>query len=516
MAICQILVRFWCLYPALLYGVSLLLGFYGFFYSLSHIVIPLLALWFPFVNMLYQRLYFLWKPLVLSVSLFLTGWHYAFMVYDIPDLPKEGVQGTAHVSILSMRSNRSFFGSRWVYQCQLKQFHPQTGSSSIANNMKCSISFPDNENIVRPLAHRDYLVKGRLLKTDQGFLILKISPYTSWKIVQGSWNFTEVRYQLKKKLQNWINEHFSHSSSAAFLGGLASGDFDDQWLRGEFARFGLQHIMAISGFHFAIVMGILSLILRLFLSYRKCLWLLLILMGCYAFFLGANPSIMRAWIMCSLVLVGSLIEKSPVSLNSLGIALIGVLLYDPLFCQTIGFQFSFITTAAILLLYRPIDYYLGKVLTKRNLSKVIEMDSYNQHGYCILAFFKQGMALMCAVNLLAFPLTLYYFQQFPLMSLFYNLFFPFLVSISLCLLILGLLTAWLPLIGVLIQGFNNHYTHTLLKLTYGFPSSLDYIINIDTFSHQILLGYFTGVLLIGIYYSEQNSTLDEPGLLLVN
>jgi len=509
MLTCQILVRFWCKYPALLYGVAVILGLYSFFCGPLPLLIPIMGLWLPFLISIYFGRIFLWKPLLLSFTLFCACWSYAALYYVIPNPPKEGIKGLAYVSIESIHTRRSFFGSKWVYRCQLNHFYPESHPlQSIAGNIKCIVAFPDRM-INRPPAHHDYLIPATLIKTDQNLFILKISTLSPWKAVQGSWSIAEGRYQWKKQVQDKINGYFSDPLSAIFLGGLATGDFDDQWLHGEFARFGLQHIMAISGFHFAIVMGILSLLSRFFLSRKRCAWLLLFLMGGYAFFLGANPSIMRAWIMCTLVIVGFLIEKNARSLNSLGIALIAVALYDPLLCRTMGFQFSFLTTAAILLIYAPLNHYLGHVFIQRPLGEVVEMNACNQHGYCILAFFKQGLALMCAVNLFAFPLTLYYFHQFPWISLFYNLFFPFLISVSMGLLIFGFMTAWIPLLGTTIHSLNNLYTQRALKLTYGLPKALDHYATIENFPAELLVVYLTFMLIAGIVCSEKNSEADN-------
>jgi len=503
MLISRVLIHFWIKHPALFYGLSLLLGFYAFFFGFFQILVPLSALLSPFVAYFFYQRQFLWKPFCLSLTLFCTCWFYGYVYYQFPQLPKEGIEGTATISIQNIRLQRSFMGSKWLYYCEIQQFFPSSSSRSIASHIKCAINLPHTSKIKRPLAQHDYLVKGKLVRNDKGFYVLKVSTLNPWEVVKSSWSFAEIRYQWKKKLQVWIQNHFSNSLSATFLSGLATGEFDDQWLRGEFARFGLQHIMAISGFHFAILIGLLALLLRLFLSRKYAACLLLVLISSYAFFLGASPSIMRAWIMCALVVVGCLIEKNAFSLNSLGIALIGVVLYDPLFSQTIGFQFSFLTTAAILLLYRPLHYFLERLFIKRNLSEVIEMSLADQHGYCILAFFRQGLALMLAVNLCACPLTLYYFDQFPLLSLLYNLFFPFLVAGALGLLIFSFLTAGIPVIGSFVQSFNNVYTHFILKLTYNLPKEFDYHLRIENISELLLVSYLSFLFYIAIIMNEK-------------
>ena len=80
-------------------------------------------------------------------------------------------------------------------------------------------------------------------------------------------------------------------------------------------------------------------------------------------------------------------------------------------------------------------HFTQKMFRTRSLSKITEMHWLDQHAYCLLYYLRQGLALALAVNLVAMPITFFYFQKFPLMSLFYNLFFPFLVSFSMLLLL---------------------------------------------------------------------------------
>ena len=147
---------------------------------------------------------------------------------------------------------------------------------------------------------------------------------------------------------------------------------------------------------------------------------------------------MRAWLTILVAMCGYLLNKRGSALNSLGIAMLVVLAYDPILCNHIGFQLSFLATAAILMLFNGIDHSLKYTFFKRPLSEVIQMNGLNQHGYLLLNYCRQGIALSLAVNLATLPLLLFYFHKFSLMSLIYNLFFPFLVSLSMVMLILGM------------------------------------------------------------------------------
>ena len=142
------------------------------------------------------------------------------------------------------------------------------------------------------------------------------------------------------------------------------------------------------------------------------------------------------------------------------------------------------------------------------------MDLWNRFGYVFLSFFRQAFALGIAVNLVALPLTLFHFHTFPLISIFYNLFFPFLVSISLALLIVGGLVSFvLPPLGSLINALNGNFTEYTLQHTHQMPKALDLQINTDSFPLELIVIGYTILFLLGVIYSasKRASGLDDAG-----
>lgn len=316
-----------------------------------------------------------------------------------------------------------------------------------------------------------------------------------------------MRFQAKQAVGTYIRKHITGQRPATFLTGIATGEFDDRLMAFEFSRFGLQHIMAISGFHFAIIAAMLSALLRFVCKKRVGTLFLILLLSSYCLFLGSSPSILRAWITIFIALLSFLLERRGSGLNSLGIAMLIVLLMDPLACCHIGFQFSFIITGAILLFYAWFNGMLQQILLKRSLSQMVQMDRFNQYGYCVLAFFRQALALTAAVNLIAIPMMLFHFQKFPLLSLAYNLFFPFLVSIAMLLLLLGLIfSCVLPFLGEALHYFNSLYTQWMLNLTYNIPANFDLAWSVPVFPVELLIIYLTLIFFFGIclkYFLEK-------------
>lgn len=493
---------FWKHHPALLYALAMLIGVNSALSWNISFLLPIALMSAPLIT----STTFL-RKIVLSLFLMTGCFLYVSTNYLFPTLDPSGTMGSAVLEISSIASKTTHFGKQWSYRGYIQKFETLEGTV-LARNIPYTLSIPKRDDLKRPLADKAYKVSGKLKELMPGYYVLNVDKDTPWYPVGGSWSLAEWRFQIKQTVIKYIREHLSDSRVSTFLAGIATGDFDDRTMFFEFGRFGLQHIMAISGFHFAIIAAILSLFLRVFISKRKATLTLIFLLSSYFLFLGSGSSIMRAWITILIVLCGSLIERRGSGLNSLGLAMIVILMMDPLLSQSIGFQFSFITTAAILMFFAGSDYVLQGIFKKRPLSHVIEMDQANQHGYCILTFMRQAVALTIAVNLIALPMTMYLFHKFPVHSLIYNLFFPFMVSLSMLFLIMGLaLSMIIPPLGSAINTLNEKYTQFMLNFIYNMPTSLDVVWKIHNFPQEVLLIYLCAIFLAGVcfkHYLELN------------
>lgn len=489
----QPLIEFWRSFPALFYGISFLLGVYASFQFSWGLLFILTLLWLPFL-VSFPSLKGLSTPL-LSFLLFCSAFYYSSWIVRHPNLPEEGIKGSALLNISALTHKNSSMGKSWNYSGKILHFVPQDTSLEEIMNVPVTACLPDNESTQRPLADCSYLLKGRLKKTKNGTYIFYPEKNQPWYPLLATWSPAEWRFRAKQAANNYIMLKIPNEPSRSFLAGIATGEFENRLLSYEFSRFGLQHIMAISGFHFSIVAGILSFLLSLIAGRKIALIALMILMTLYFLFLGNAPSITRAWISCMIAFAAFLFEKPPSGLNSLGIGLFAVLIMDPEMAHHIGFQFSFTVTAAILLLYSPVDSCLQAIFPKKTLNTIIEMNSINQHGFIILGLFRQALALTIAVNLAALPITLSYFQKFPLMSVIYNFFFPWMVSISMLLLIGGLSFDLVSSdIGNLFHRVNEHFSQFVLDYTYTLPRSIDINLNLT-------LNQEAAVIFLGLYFS---------------
>lgn len=411
------------------------------------------------------------------------------------ELPPEGIQGTAQVKFHSVVNKKQTFGNFWSYQGTLTAFFPYGNTNSIAYGIPVSIRSGAKKD-----ADSLYQIQGTLKLGGFNHYILIPDKENGWlELKKNRFSLAEWRHKAKQKVKEAILQKVNQGQAASFLAGIATGEFDDRSLQQEFGRFGLQHILAISGFHFSMIAATLGFLLQFIVKGRKTLIILMIILTLYFLFLGSSASIMRSWLTISLGLFGSLLSRQSSGLNMLGIAFLLIFFIDPTMCLSLGFQLSFICTASILLFFEPIDMLLQNLWQKRSLSVAVRMNSLNQHGLVLLSFLRQIAALTIAVHLAAIPLSLFFFNKFPLMGLVYNLFFPFLVSISMLLLIIGFILDLIPFVGDLVHFLNGHFTQMSISLTHNMPKGIDLYLTMPEMKAEVIIGYFCLLLWLGVY-----------------
>lgn len=174
----------------------------------------------------------------------------------------------------------------------------------------------------------------------------------------------------------------------------------------DYAAAGAVHILAISGLHVGIVFLILSSFLKPLhrLKKGKLLTTLLIVLclWSYAIISGMSASVLRAVTMFSFVAIGSMGNKQNEIYFSLVSAMFLLLLINPLLLFDVGFQLSFIAVFSIV--------WIQPKLSRLWKPKWKVIDKIWQ---------------LCTVSIAAqigvFPLSLYYFHQFPSLFLLSNL-----------------------------------------------------------------------------------------------
>ncbi|WP_152398468.1 ComEC/Rec2 family competence protein [Paenibacillus cellulositrophicus] len=233
--------------------------------------------------------------------------------------------------------------------------------------------------------------------------------------------------QARNGLSGMIDRIFQEPH-AGYMKGLIIGLQDDldPETYAEFSQLGLTHILAISGMHVAVYVGCLLYIFSLLrLSREKSLLLVMLLVPLYVLLSGVSPSVVRAGIMSMIGLYAARKGMLKDGLNILSAAALLMLLWNPYYLLSVSFQLSFLVTAG-LMVYVPLIHPQLSFLPSKIAGAV-------------------GVTLIA--QLVSFPLTIYYFNQFSLLSFAANFvlvpFITFLVlPVGTAALLLGSL--WLP------------------------------------------------------------------------
>ena len=206
-------------------------------------------------------------------------------------------------------------------------------------------------------------------------------------------------------------------------------------MRQHYVAAGSMHILCVSGMHVGIIYLMASYLLgfigkgRRMVRIRKVILLLLIWF--YALLTGLSPSIMRSALMISMVILGELIHRKGVLLNSIAASAFVLLVINPCNLFSIGFQLSYVAVLGIVLLQRPI--YLLFYIRNKLLDKVWEIT-----------------AVTLAAQIATMPFAVYYFNQFTPYFWLSNLFMTPLSFLVILTGMLLLIVSWVPWLNLLV------------------------------------------------------------------
>jgi competence protein ComEC len=139
---------------------------------------------------------------------------------------------------------------------------------------------------------------------------------------------------------------------AAMLFGYRDGVGEE--LREDFRKTGTLHLFAVSGQNLAVVAGVLLWVLALTGVVRwRWAWLTLPAVFLFCLATGMEASAQRAFVMISVLYLGWILGRPMDPANWLGVALLVLLLWDPVQVLDPGFQLSFLVVAGLMVFSGP-------------------------------------------------------------------------------------------------------------------------------------------------------------------
>ncbi|MDP3643945.1 MAG: ComEC/Rec2 family competence protein [Bacteroidota bacterium] len=330
-----------------------------------------------------------------------------------------------------------------------------------------------------------YLTEGTYLKTEN-------------KVNRLGLKAEQYRDKLISLLTTSITEKEERSVVSALTLGYRT-EIDQETID-YFASTGAMHVLSVSGLHVALIYFILGFLLS-FIKRGKAgsaifAVLMISFLWIYAFISGFSPSVQRATVMFSFLIIGNLLRRPANIYNTLMASALFLILLNPLVIYDIGFQLSYLAVFGIITI-QPVLY------------KLIEVTNP------IIKWVWSLTTVSIAAQLTTFPLGLYYFNQFP------NLFWlsnfivipatTLIIWLTLAFFIVSPVQSFGFVLGIIIQKIT-HIMLYLLKALDELPYAVSQGIVLTLF--QVLL-LFACITFVFIFFASKQKVWLLSGLVLI-
>lgn len=273
---------------------------------------------------------------------------------------------------------------------------------------------------------------------------------------------------------------------------LGNDDTMDPTLKSDYAAAGVSHILCVSGMHVGIIFMILNFLLKPMdysrrLRFVKSL-LLIFAVWFYAAVTGLAPSVQRSATMFTFVTVGGMLRRHVDIFHSLFASMFLLVLINPLLIFEIGFQMSYLAVFGIVII-QPRLSALCRPKTK------------------VVNYFWELICVSIAAQLSTFPLSVYYFGQFPNYFLLSNL---SVMSLSFIVIVTGvslLALSWCPPVAGAVGWLLAHEIKLMNGIIF-FIHSLPYSVTENILFSLLQTMLIYGIIVLSlIYFSKKRKLL---------
>ena len=249
---------------------------------------------------------------------------------------------------------------------------------------------------------------GNPFEFDYRTMMQNKNMYFSVFISEGAYKKTGIKItriiylaeQVREKLMALLNATKIDKEERAVLSALTLGyraELDPETLD-CFVDTGTIHVLSVSGLHVALIFFILSFLLTALNKgkFGTVIYpvIIIVFLWMYAFITGFSPSVQRSTVMFTFVIVGNIVRRPVNIYNSLSASALVLILLDPNVLFDIGFQLSYLAVFGIVMLQPPI-------------ANMMEVKNK------ILIWLWTMFTVSVAAQLITFPLSILYFNQFP-------------------------------------------------------------------------------------------------------
>ncbi len=204
----------------------------------------------------------------------------------------------------------------------------------------------------------------------------------------------------RNRLLAILRSHLHQAESFQVVSALSLGYRNELTpeTKAYFMRTGAMHVLAVSGLHVGLILLFLQTGLKFMGNKTTARWIrfsiILVSLWAYALITGLSPSVLRACTMFSFLHTAQQLQRNSSIYNTLAASAFVLLFVQPDLLFAVGFQLSYAAVASIVYFY-PL---LEPIVPSR--SKWIRK-------------LWQLLCVSAAAQIGTFPLSIYYFHQFP-------------------------------------------------------------------------------------------------------
>lgn len=252
---------------------------------------------------------------------------------------------------------------------------------------------------------------------------------------------------------------------------------------------GAVHILSVSGLHVGCIMVFIGFLLGRLPKSKSGnfikIVILLSFLWAFAVIAGFSPSVTRSVVMFSFVAIGKYAYRKTNIFHTLIVSMVIILLFEPSFIFDIGFQLSYCALFFIV--------WLQPLLT-----------SVWQPKLWIAKYFWDILTVSFAAQIGTFPLSIYYFHQFPGLFFITNLLVLPLLGFILALGVFVLLWASFDVVPKFIAKSLEWSISILNKIINWVASFESFIFQDISFSWQMLLTCYLLIIAFVLWFKKPN------------
>ena len=293
--------------------------------------------------------------------------------------------------------------------------------------------------------------------------------------------------KLSARLSVFLGNKAGPLASALLLGNREL--LPDDVLR-DFRRAGVYHMLALSGLHVAILIGLFEMLLKkLLVSKRVRIVLLLVVSLFYIALTGFLPSACRSMLMLWAVYLAFVMKRDRDSMTFLFLAVSIIVLINPSAIFDVGLQLSFLSTFGVI--------SAGIIKSKISFFE-IQNDKRSLKGRAIQLAKNLVFSLLISVCVFVstLPAIMIYFGELSLATFFSNLFMGALCEAFMILALLVLLVSWLGNIALPIVAIAKFVGEILLGICTAISDLRGVMLSLQyPFMGALVWGVFIGSLI---------------------